>query len=61
VEFSRPAGHRDAALVVTGPADDAPDDEPDEMDPQEIDTDEIDELDEDALAQRDPAGSGGEQ
>ena len=61
VEFSRPAGHRDAALVVTGPADDEPDDEPDEMDPQEIDTDEIDELDEDALAQRHLAGSGGEQ
>jgi ribosome maturation factor RimP len=60
VEFSRPAGHRDAALVVTGPAEDEPDDE-DEIDPHEIDTDEIDELDEDALDERDPAGSGGEQ
>ena len=58
VEFSRPAGHRDAALVVTGPADD---DEPDEIDPDEIDTDEIDELAGDTLDQRDPAGSGGEQ
>ena len=61
VEFSRPAGHRDAALVVTGPADDADDDEPDEIDPDEIDTDEIDELAGDTLDQRDPAGSGGEQ
>jgi ribosome maturation factor RimP len=65
VEFSRPAGHRDAALVVTGPAHDEPDDglddETDEIDPLEIDTDEIDELDEDALDERDPAGSGGEQ
>ena len=65
VEFSRPAGHRDAGLVVPGPADDesddGSDDEPDEIDPQEIDTDEIDVLDEDALEQRDPAGSGGEQ
>jgi ribosome maturation factor RimP len=57
VEFSRPAGHRDAGLVVTGPADD----EPDEIDTDEIDTDEIDELDEGALDERDPAGSGGEQ
>ena len=62
VEFSRPAGHRDAGLVVTGPAGDEPDDDlDDEMDPAEIDTDEIDELDGDALDQRDPAGSGGEQ
>jgi ribosome maturation factor RimP len=65
VEFNRPAGHRDAGLVFTGPAegerDDGLDDEPDEIDPDEIDTDEIDELDEDALDQRDPAGSGGEQ
>ena len=66
VEFSRPAGHRDAGLVVTGPADDASDDdgedvEPDDIDLDEIDTDEIDELDEDALDERDPAGSGGEQ
>jgi ribosome maturation factor RimP len=62
VEFSRPAGHRDAGLVVTGPADDEPDDDAeDEIDPAEIDTDEIDELDGDALDQRDPAGSGGEQ
>ncbi|MCW2694935.1 MAG: rimP [Modestobacter sp.] len=62
VEFSRPAGHRDAGLVVTGPADDAADDDAeDEIDPDEIDTDEIDELDGDALDQRDPAGSGGEQ
>jgi ribosome maturation factor RimP len=62
IEFSRPAGHRDAGLVVTGPADDEPDDaDEDEIDPAEIDTDEIDELDEDALDQRDPAGPGGEQ
>jgi ribosome maturation factor RimP len=62
VEFSRPAGHRDAGLVVTGPADDGPDDDAeDEIHPDEIDIDEIDELDEDALDQRDPAGSGGEQ
>ena len=73
VEFSRPAGHRDAGLVVTGPADgahddahdeahdDADDDEADEIDPLEVDTYEIDELDGDALDQRHPAGSGGEQ
>ena len=62
VEFSRPAGHRDAGLVVTGPADDGPDDDAeDEIHPDEIDIDEIDELDEDALDQRDPAGSGGAQ
>lgn len=70
VEFSRPAGHRDAALVVAGPADDEPDDGlddgPDEIDTDvidtdEIDPDEIDELDEDALERRAPAGSGGEQ
>jgi ribosome maturation factor RimP len=63
VEFSRPAGHRDAGLVVTGPADASDDDDAgeDDIDPDEIDTDEIDELDEDALDQRDPAGSGGEQ
>ncbi|GAB3361829.1 ribosome maturation factor RimP [Modestobacter lapidis] len=63
VEFSRPAGHRDAGLVVTGPADDEPDDDTgeDEIHPDEIDTDEIDELDEVALDQRHPTGSGGEQ
>jgi ribosome maturation factor RimP len=67
VEFSRPAGHRDAALVVTGPADDGTDDGTDDetdpagSDPDGTDTDEIDEPDEDALDERDPAGSGGEQ
>ena len=66
VEFSRPAGHRDAGLVVTGPADDGSDDgsddeAEDEIHPDEIDTDEIDELDEDALDRRDLAGPGGEQ
>jgi ribosome maturation factor RimP len=67
IEFSRPAGHRDAALVVTGPADDESDDDADdeidtdEIDPDQIDTDEIDELDGDALDERDPAGHGGEQ
>ena len=68
IEFSRPAGHRDAALVGTGPADDESGDDADEdeidadeIDPDGIDTDEIDELDGDALDERDPAGHGGEQ
>ena len=66
VEFSRPAGHRDAALVVTGPADgdtedDDTDDDTDGLDPDGTDSDEIDEPDEGALDERDPAGSGGEQ
>ena len=61
VEFSRPAGHRDAALVVTGPADGDTDDDTDGFDPDGTDSDEIDEPDEGALDERDPAGPGGEQ
>jgi ribosome maturation factor RimP len=58
VEFTRPPGHRDAALVATVPEGDGADDELDD-DNDDID-DEIDEID-DLNDEHDPSGSGGAQ
>jgi ribosome maturation factor RimP len=53
VEFTRPPGHRDAALVATVPDGDGADDE--------IDDDEIDDELDDLNDEHDPSGSGGAQ
>ena len=64
VEFTRPPGHRDAALVATVPAGDDGadaelDDEHDEHDDEidDVETDEWDDLND----EHDPSGSGGAQ
>ncbi|HEV7726423.1 MAG TPA: ribosome maturation factor RimP [Modestobacter sp.] len=63
VEFTRPPGHRDAALVATAPEGDGADDEvdDDEVDDDEIDVDEIDDELDDLNDEHDPSGSGGAQ